>query len=774
MSHDAVRLTLHDDDGRDVGELMIASLPGRQDTTSTARGDLALREASIYRYEINTPAAAVDVEPRELFDPDDATWKQGRLRPGQAVGRLRIQVVDCATGATAKTEVDVRAVKLDHETEYRQMLSDISEFAAEAVLQGFAPGLVDLAPSDLPAELLYLRFAMIAAYLQDPAFEAAIARVTSQPHRTWISEQEIRPIGSPFPAGAAFRRAVRAPGRRVPWPGASAAIASLPASLVRDRAEASVDNSANQFVKFALERWQAVGLEMSDVLARASQTVDSGPLRRGQQVAADVGAQLDEYLAHPLFREVSPLRRMPTSNQVLLKRAGYREVFRTFAVTESGPTVRIDRGEMADVFAASQRNIASLYEFWCFLALVDSLGRVCGEDRTARAFTVASDGTSMTMRSGQASKLSWSVTRGGRHLQVEVYFNRTFAGRDDRRGSWSQAMRPDCSVRIRPEGGTPSRVSPRDLEIWLHFDAKYRVDNLLAQLTPGPDLNESPTDLATSVGAKRDDLLKMHAYRDAIARTAGAYVLYPGTDIKDIRRYPGFKEVLPGLGAFPLRPSSDGLPTSSRALDQFLDDVLTHAASQVTRDERHRFWTETVNRPGGHNLASLLTTDFLDEPPADTDVLLGYIRSAEHLHWIERSRQYNIRAGERAGAVEIGGRELGAKLLLLYENRDDELRIACVANLLRWRPVTAADLAATGYPSPRGELYFVADLEFVENLPAWAHAIDLAHLTATAGSGAPLVVTWWDVVGAASVDERKSTLDFQPGGFDESMGAGRE
>jgi uncharacterized protein len=189
--------------------------------------------------------------------------------------------------------------------------------------------MLDLAPSELPAELLYLRFAMIAAYLQDPAFEAATARVTSQPHRTWVSQQEVRPIGSPFPAGAAFRRAVCAPGRRVPWTGGLATLASLPAALTRDRTEVSVDNSANQFVKFALECWRAVALEMSDVLSRASQKVESGPLRRGQQIAADVGAQLDEYLAHPLFREVRSLRRMPTSDQVLLKRAGYREIFRT-------------------------------------------------------------------------------------------------------------------------------------------------------------------------------------------------------------------------------------------------------------------------------------------------------------------------------------------------------------------------------------------------------------------------------------------------------------
>lgn len=746
MPQQSMQLVLRNGEGQPVGEMRVTDLPGRQDILLCEHGDFALREAGIYRYEISMATTNVEVEPRELFDPDDSSYMQGRLRPGSAVGRLRIQVVDGA-GLAATADVEVLAVKLDHETEYRQMLTDISSFAAEAVLQGFAPSLLDLAPSDLPIELMYLRFAMIAAYLRDPAFEAAIARVASQPHRTWVSEQEVRPIGSPFPAGSAFRRAVCAPGPRVPWDGGPAALATLPAALTRDRAEASVDNVPNQFVKFALERWRGVTLELLDALSRESQKVESGPLRRGQQIASQVGAHLDEFLAHPLFREVGPLRRMPTSDQVLLKRSGYREIFRTFAMTESGPTLRIDRPDMNDLFAASQRNVATLYEFWCFLALVSSLGRVCGEDRTARAFTVAGDGTSMTLRSGEDSKLSWLVRRGGRRLGVEVFFNRTFARGDDRRGSWSQAMRPDCSVRIRPEDSTPSRVSAQELEVWLHFDAKYRVDNLLAQLTS--DLGERPEESTTS-GAKRDDLLKMHAYRDAISRTAGAYVLYPGSEIVNIQRHPGFKELLPGLGAFPLRPSNDGLPAASQALDQFLSDVFMHVASQVTRDERHRFWTATVHRPGAPTVMSSLTTDFLDEPPADTDVLLGFVRSAEHRLWIERVRQYNIRAGDRAGAVEIGGRELGAKLLLLYENRNGALHVVHAAKVLSWRPATAAELKATGYPNPRGALYFVADLELVEDLPAWAGSIDLALLTANVRTGAPLVVTWWDVVRAAS------------------------
>ena len=44
----------------------------------------------------------------------------------------------------------------------------------------------------------------------------------------------------------------------------------------------------------------------------------------------------------------------------------------------------------------------------------------------------------------------------------------------------------------------------------------------------------------------------MHAYKDAIRRTGGAYILYPGTDNQNPLK--GFHEIIPGLGAFAIRP----------------------------------------------------------------------------------------------------------------------------------------------------------------------------------------------------------------------------
>ena len=83
-------------------------------------------------------------------------------------------------------------------------------------------------------------------------------------------------------------------------------------------------------------------------------------------------------------------------------------------------------------------------------------------------------------------------------------------------------MRPDLSVLIVPADAEPAGFEP----IWIHFDAKYRVDRLL-ELFGGidagpPEGGEAGRGSELTGAARRADLLKMHAYRDAIRRSAGA------------------------------------------------------------------------------------------------------------------------------------------------------------------------------------------------------------------------------------------------------------
>jgi predicted component of viral defense system (DUF524 family) len=746
----SITVELVDPEGVTSGTLVVTELPRRTTLVSRVDSPPSLREGATYRYTISGVQGPLVLEPAELFDPDDDAGHQGRLRPGLSVGRL---VITARTAnSTLNTFVDVAPAKLAQVREYQQMLRDIAHHATEAILQGFSPTSIDVVPGHESAELLYQQFAVLAARLQSEEFASAMARILQRPHQAWVTEVELRPAGASYPSGSAFARAVVAPGPRRRWSaGRTSALTSLPHRLPTSRHEPTTDTAPNRFVQFALESWRALAQRMRASLASHEGPIQAGPVRRGLRAADELLEILDEYLEHELFQGVGRLDHIPTGNQVLLKREGYRQIFHTFALIETGVALSFDRPATDDLTSASQRNVATLYEFWCYLVLAEVVGALCGVRQTARAFAPAANGMSLTLRAGHKSALSWEVERHGRRMAVELFFNRQFSVRSEavHDGSWSSAMRPDCSVRIRPLSALPQRAQHRDLDVWLHFDAKYRVEHLAPLAVGNAARDAGDAEEADSfTRSKREDLLKMHAYRDAIRRTAGAYVLFPGDAPVQVRE---FAELLPGLGAFPLRPDADGEPGGADDLKAFLSDVFDHVSQQASSHERDRFWNATINERGPSEPARHAPVPFLDRPPADTDVLLGYVRSLDQLRWIDDTQSYNLRAGSREGAVELPGRELNAPLLLLYNSAPGGLQFVRLARRGPWHAVDDVDLEATGYPDPGGRLYFVTRLEVVPDMPAWLRRVDIERLRpADLPRGAPFVRTWWELLANAS------------------------
>ena len=80
----------------------------------------------------------------------------------------------------------------------------------------------------------------------------------------------------------------------------------------------------------------------------------------------------------------------------------------------------------------------------------------------------------------------------------------------------------------------------------------------------------------------------MHSYRDAIRRTHGAYIIYPGAGANPIKGHSGYHawmeyhEILPGLGAFQLTPGSNS-DQSATIIHSFLSDVLDQFISGSCR-----------------------------------------------------------------------------------------------------------------------------------------------------------------------------------------------
>jgi hypothetical protein len=744
--------TIHrDDEDRPVGSLILAQLPGRSDLLGRDPDDdrrfvVAEGGTYLFRLEPDGQIGPVVVEPgEELFSFDDQRRLRGRMRPQQHVGRLRVRIEEASSGRGGWAEFDVRPTKLSHEVEYRQMLEDITDVATEALLQGFAPAALALTvdPESRP-DLLYQQFALLNARLSSPELRGAIARVVHNPHVTWTSRVELQPPGRSIPRSSRLSRALARPGPRTPTFG-RLAVVTAPRTLERARTDPSLDSVPNQFVKYALRRWQTVAQRLADNLG-AIEAIP-GPVRRGRDVVAQVLRQLDGYLAEPLFREVGELTVFPASNQVLQKQHGYRQILRTFVLGELGGRLSFD-WNVEDAFSASQRNIATLYEYWTFLQLADALGAACGESRAVEALVSTSDGLSLSFRQGQASAVRWRARVAGRELEVDLFFNRTFlvSTEPDSESSWSRGMRPDASIRVRPLSHIPALTDQGDLDLWLHFDAKYRLEAARDQFVRASPSEAQAAEQAELVErtatTKREDLLKMHAYRDAIRRSAGAYVLYPGDDRS--RPFREFAEVLPGLGAFVLRPGSFGEALGRPELKVFLDAVLMHAAERASQHERERYWRARVYAaPRAVDGKSSQLPD-MTAPPRDTLVLCGYLRNDRHERWVRRVGTYNVRAGDRRGALGPDASELRAEWLLLY--RDNGLRSLWIRDG-SWFVQTRQQLIELGYPNPGGPVYLCAPVVECADVPSWLEDLRADQLSGRP-KGAPFAASWGELIGS--------------------------
>lgn len=743
-------------DGLEVGRLRLQVLPStkrrrtlldfqKADNWDRSLEPVQIMEEQEYLYQFEIIGAVgeyrVTTEPSGVFEPDDTKGRRGRLRPRLHTGALHVQVsVDGAN--VGRFSLEVRSAKLDYLKHYRWMLEDIAEEFAEIVMERFAPTAQRFeANTEASAVTLYQRFAFVQSLLAGENFDAAVQQVLGRPHRLWTTEEEYRAPGRGLPSASTVARQIASGGPRVPWTGGR--LSHIPSEFLVQRTVETLDTPENRFVKFALTQWMDVAVRIDQALAREK---ESGPVLRGRREARAVIDYLSQLLAADLFDEVGPMDYFPAGSQVLQRRAGYREIFRFYVQSEAAAALRWEGAD--DVYSAGQKNVAALYEFWAYLQLANVVEGLCDEFHRDALVEVQPDGLGIALKRGWQKPLTGTLTRHNRRMQLELYFNRTFSQGD----SWTLPMRPDCSLNISPCKGDPAPFQA----VWVHFDAKYKVDNLLQLFGRVPEgeggadafLRDEEETEAKKGTPKHADLLKMHAYKDAIKRSAGSYVLYPGLD-HTREPYQAYHELLPGLGAFPLRPTETDAAEGADSLQGFLSQVLDHVATQHTQHERSRYWmTESFERQPPV-LVTAPAAPFVRQPPADTPVLLGFVKSEAHRQWINEQKLYNVRADGRRGSVEERSPELDAQIALLFSDRLDFVEVWEVRGL---ESLTVTNLLDMGYPDPGGELYHGLLLRPV-NTDAWPVKLTTTwiknvrnHVAPDAPYGAPAAATWLDVI----------------------------
>ncbi|MCP4502719.1 MAG: DUF2357 domain-containing protein, partial [Deltaproteobacteria bacterium] len=641
------------------------------------------------------------------------------LKTGLHTGKLGLRFRGTDDNYLEEIAMEVRSRKLDYLAHYRWMLDDIANASAELLQENFAPTDQQFATNEsVNASTLYQKFVFLRSLVCSGRLQDALHRICSQPYIQWETVSEEIPLGRPARCTGSLAKSFCRAGPRIDAPGFGI---SLPLQLTATMNRETFDNEPNRFVRHALEQWLALIDELRLVLFDKK---DSTRTRRGLGEVDEVSSILESFLATTALRAAGPLRSFPSSNQVLQKKAAYREVLGAYVLFEFGAKLAWDGGE--DIFGGGQKNVATLYELWTFIQLARIITEIAGGNSDlAHLIKSSRDGTTLLLKTGTASRVKATASRWGRRFQLELTYNQTFKSNG---GSWTRAMRPDCTL----------KVSSKD-EDWepllIHFDAKYRIDEIKNVLDMEGEKSRST--------AKGDDLLKMHAYRDAIHQAVGAYVLYPGTETVLREKH---QELLPGLGAFPLSPSSSGLADGSEAIRGFLERILTHVATDGSHHKRARYWAATSYRGPRQVEPTAWTLGLGATPPADARVLLGFVREG-HLDWVREQRIYNLRADGRTGGVGLTSVELSSEWIILYGPDAPNGLLGRVAGATI--VMTGENLRALGYTEPRGELYLCLPLQLYEGAPLWPDkefGEVVKKLAPSSILGAPHSCSWLDII----------------------------
>ncbi len=706
-----------------------------------------MRESERYEYEV-VPTNGGDLRLRcslstrrrslgNFGGKPDAGLIETRSFCGTLLLELVEGEVEPGKPSVASALLDVRSLKLDYRTEYRGMLRRLSDEMAGLVADARSSakaGFRSTFEDRTNAGWLQIQLELLRDTLDSNDFTAALQRILSNPHERLstvaASVSTDRPIRW---TPSAVRQLVTGDQRRevpVSHPLRLAlGLESVAERVWVQRHSRDLDTLENRFVKFALGEFRAFLTHSQRVFESSAGWAASVALSRR------LAAAVDDYLGRSLFHEVGQMGFAPLGSPVLQRKAGYREVLRWWLRFRTAAELSWDGGE--ELFHAGQRDVASLYEYWLFFELLGWFCRKCrGGNRPEIEELI--DGLEegapklLLRKQYQLGPFEGTFEGQSRRLNARFSYNRRFevTRERDRGGSWTRRLQPDYTLTFWPADVSSEEEAERlELLVHVHFDAKYRVENIEGLFGTN---NEGMSDeqLAAQFekeeeeevegNYKRQDLLKMHAYRDAIKRSQGAYVLYPGRG-SNHQPFEGFHEVLPGLGAFGVAPDENGKAQGLESLEDFLDKVLAHLGNRTTAQERvsYHIAESYLLREEPVQYGSLLLPE-RDEmsdtsralPPFEHHVIVAWYNTPAQLQWTLEKGIANVRLGDRPGTWYIPPEMATARHILMRTHggklADGLFRLKTPG----YKVYSVNDLKATGYPGVAGgEIYAVFEVE---------------------------------------------------------------
>ena len=685
-----------------------APLFEEQDASDYGESKWQLQEGKEYDFEllendmdaINWTVVGSDA----IFQRNQKHPNRGKIKTGIYVGTVNFSVRNTITGLELPVRIEIQSIKTSYRGDYRKMLTDITSYYTDLVMQQGSPVTQKFdVDYDTPQQTLYQKFAFVKSIIDSEVFEESLHKVISNPVRKWTETVAERRIESVKRLTRDNMRQIATRTDRMKISNGPMGLSSIPRTLTVNHKTDTVDTHENQFIKYVLTSFYA----FCSNLGTKKNATDQ--LKTEVEVVCEI---LANHINNAFFRQVSQPTHLNLGSPVLQRKEGYRELLQSWLMFDLAAKITWDGGDT--VYEAGKKNVAVLYEYWLFFKLMEVVSDVFKINPADKEKLIKADDDKINLdiRQGRMNVINGKYDSENRLLNIRLFYNRTFGFEEsiEKTGSWTMSMRPDYTLSIWPGEKTEYEAEADDSIVHIHFDAKYRLNKILID-DMGKDTESVDSELDSEKLDReidiyrRGDLLKMHAYKDAIRRTGGAYVLYPGTE-KKMKR--GFHEIIPGLGAFCIAPGHEEDQLS--ALRSFLLEVVGHFMDRTSQREKIAVSShEIYETPSPGFFDAFPEPRDIESFPDSTPVLVGCFKNEQHLKWIKETMKYNIRlGGPREGAVELNTPMVKAKYLLLYnlETRD----CAGFYKIIGPCPQisTASALEAEGYPEPTpDQLYMI-------------------------------------------------------------------
>lgn len=675
-----------------------------------------LMEGCYYDYEISKSEYSLGDIGENIIQQHKRHGDIGTISPNIFVGTLEIPILKTESKENCTIiQLEVQSIKSGYRDDYRDMLELITEKCTDLLLQTNSPVSqhfeIDYTKDN---QTLYQKFSFIKSVIGTNEFTEAIHRIITAPVTKWTETSEEKDIRNAKRFSNRNIKEILKAANRTKIPKShylrSYGIETLPERITTIRKIDSVDTPENRFIKHALENFIKF---CTDINSKAKEFGHQKMETESMLLIQDLESQLQ----HGIFKEISRPTTLKLNSPVLQRKEGYREILRVWLMFDLAAKLIWEGGD--DIYSGGKKDIATLYEYWLFFKLLDlfkSIFEIEPKD-ISELIKETKDGLNVQIKQGKFTALKGVFNSGSRQLNIRFNYNRSFSGKKSYpdSGSWTTTLRPDYTLSFWPFGVSEQEAEKQELIVHVHFDAKYKIANLndFFEQNAESNLDIEKTENRNGI-YKNADLLKMHAYKDAIRRTGGAYVLYPGD--KSINQK-GFHEIIPGLGAFPVKPSKTD--SGIGELKAFILEIIEHFVNRASQREKIAFRTFDVykNPPNSNNsvnesLPETYNTN-RDLIPDDTYVLVGYYNSSEQYDWIKRTKLYNFRMGSGNGSLILDKETVSSKYLLLHTLGDSKS-----GDL--WRIISKGpkvfskkDLIKKGYSNPSQDNYLVIQLEKV-------------------------------------------------------------